>query len=221
LIKSWDDAENTSAVLIATGRLARSLDGRAPSTADQVVDLAVGLEAALAGPDKNEIALRLRSRAAGILTTDVDPPDAIYRDVKTLYDLRSTVAHGGSLSEKELKKAIMRVTGVGPSHWPAEQYLLALDRWRDLLRRAILARIALVTASVGWPTKGGQRDVDEFLIQETNRNAWQQHIQAFWTDQGLPDAPNLPTEARMTIGGNSETETDSDSLVLSEETEAK
>lgn len=114
------------------------------------MDLSIGLEAALAGTDKTEIGLRLRTRAADILATDADPPEAIYRAVKTLSDLRSTIVHGGSLSGKAVEKAIRSVSGAAATRWPAEHDRLALDRWRDLLRRAILTRIALTTAAVPW-----------------------------------------------------------------------
>lgn len=204
LVGSWGDEANWVAVRIALGRLGRSLDGRTPGIVDQVVDLAIGLEAALAGTDRTEIGLRLRTRAAGILATDADPTDAIYRDVKTLYDLRSTFVHGGSLSGKATHKAIRSVTGAAVTRWPAEQYLLAVDRWRDLLRRAILARIALTTATVTWTAgakRGGRLDVDELLLRENDRKAWRQHIRAFWAERGLADAPDPPPAARLTIGG--------------------
>lgn len=206
LIGSWGDEGSWVSVRVALNRLSRSVDGRTPGIVDQVVDLAIGLEAALAGTDKTEISLRLRTRAADILATDADSPDAIYRDVKTLYDLRSTVVHGGSLSEKSVKKAIASVTGVAATAWLAEQYLLALDRWRDILRRAVLARIALATATIPW-TVGGKRivDVDELLLRQDNRDAWRQHIRSFWADHGLPDAPNPPAAASLTIGTASRT----------------
>jgi len=198
MIGSWGDEGTWVPIRIALGRLGRSLDGGTPGIADQVVDLAIGIEAALAGTDRSEIGLRLRTRAASLLATDTDSPDAIYRDVKTLYDLRSTFVHGGTLAAKAGDKAIKSVTGAATAKWPMEQYLLALDRWRDLLRRAILARIALTTATVQWATKG-RLDVDEFLLRENDRNTWRQHIQAFWAGHGLPDAHNA-APARLTFG---------------------
>ncbi len=207
LIDSWGDEPGWVPVRIALGRLGRSLDGRTPGVVDQVVDLAIGLEAALAGTDKTEISLRLRSRAATLLATPDDAPDAIYRDVKTLYELRSTFVHGGSLPGKEVDKAIRRVTGANAAEWPAEQYLLALDRWRDLLRRAIIARIALATAATPWASGGrghGRVDVDELLLRPADRDAWREHVQSFWAGQGLPGAARPAQAARLTIGGKAE-----------------
>ena len=73
-----------------------------------------------------------------------------------------------------------------------DRYLLALDRWRDLLRRAILARIALVSAS-GHPWPAGRKvpgklDVDEILLRSVDREGWRDHIREFWIQQGLPAA---------------------------------
>lgn len=212
LIDSWGDEPSWVPVRIALGRLGRSLDGRTPGIVDQVVDLAIGLEAALAGTDKSEISLRLRSRAAALLATPDDPPDAIYRDVKTLYELRSTFVHGGSLPGKDLDKALKRVTGATVTEWPAEQYLLALDRWRDILRRAVLARIALASAVVPWlGGRAGQRiDVDELLLRERDRDEWRQHVQLFWADRGLPNTARPAQTASLTIGGKADRPADAE-----------
>jgi hypothetical protein len=201
LVDTWAADGDWIPVSIALGRLERSLDTSTPGIVDQVVDLAVGLEAALGGNEKTEISLRLRTRAANVLATDDDPSDAIYRDVKTLYRLRSTFVHGGTLSATDAQKAIRSVSGVSVSKWPGVQYLLAIDRWRDLLRRAILARIALVTAVVPWPgrTRRGKLDVDELLLRENQRDCWRQHVRTFWTELGLPYAPERAPPAHLAI----------------------
>jgi len=110
--------------------------------------------------------------------------------VKIAYDVRSTFVYGGTLPAKTVDKAIRRVTGATATDWRAEQYLLAIDRWRDTLRRAILARIALTTAATPWI--GGATsplDVDELLLRDAARDAWRAHVQEFWAGQGLADAP--------------------------------
>lgn len=207
LIQSWGDDPKWLAVRVALGRLGRSLDGRYPSLADQVVDLAIGLEAALGGADKSEIGLRLRARAAAILAADADPPEVIYRDVKTLYDLRSTFVHGGTLSGKAAAKAIKSVAAGLGGTCPAEEHLLALDRWRDLLRRAILARIALATAAIPWALgskEDRQLDVDGHLLRPDHRSAWRRHARTFWSAQGLPGVANPAPAARLVLGDASE-----------------
>jgi hypothetical protein len=203
LIGSFGEDDRWMTVRMALGRLGRSLDGLTPQLVDQAVDLAIGLEAALAGTDRTEIGLRLRTRAADLLATESDPPEAIYRDVKALYALRSTVVHGGRMSEKQVAKAITSLTATATGSSPAERYLLALDRWRDLLRRAILARIALTTAAKPWPAQAESErnfDIDELLLRENDRNAWRTHIRDFWEQRGLPNALEPPGAARFTIG---------------------
>lgn len=200
LLASWDLSDDWMPIRIALGRLNRSLDGRTPGIVDQVIDLSIGLEAALAGTERTEIGLRLRTRAAAVLATELDSPDAIYRDVKVLYELRSTFVHGGTLRGEAVNRAIRSVSGDDGTS--AEQYLRALDRWRDLLRRAILARVALTTADVPWPRRnaGKQRlDVDQLLLRDRDRESWRQQIKAFWEGQGLPDAHNPPPAPRRML----------------------
>lgn len=195
-VGSFEGKDEWLAIRIALGRLSRVLDGSSPWFADQVVDIAVGMEAALAGADVDEISLRLRTRAATILSTVDDPPDGIYRDVKTLYAIRSKIVHGSTLLEAQLTKAVNSVTGTDVTPMVGDRYLLALDRWRDLLRRAILARIALASASShSWPASRKvpeKLDVDEILLRPMDREAWRDHIREFWIQQGLSAAFGRP-----------------------------
>ena len=138
-----DDLE-TNPLRLAIGRLNRSMDGPSTAVADIVTDLSIGLEAALSGTDRSDVSLRLRLRAGDLLATPDDPGDRIYTDVKELYELRSGIIHGRVLSPSELTKSINRVSSAERSNLPGEQLELALDRWRELLRRAILVRAALV-----------------------------------------------------------------------------
>lgn len=203
LIRQFDGEATVSVgVRVALGRLVRSLDTWSPSLVDPIVDLAIGLEAALAGTDRTEVGLRLRTRAAGILAADGDPPDSVYRDVRTLYELRSAIVHGGSLSQKEFDKAVLTVAGVSPAQSRAEQQLIAVDRWRDLLRRAVLARIALETAHVPWARGPSKKalDIDQLLLLEEDRNSWREHIRAFWDYLGLPEAVDPLGPPRLWLG---------------------
>ena len=60
------------------------MDGPSTAVADVVIDLAIGLEAALSGTEGADVGLRLRVRAADLLTTAADPGDRIYDDIKAL-----------------------------------------------------------------------------------------------------------------------------------------
>ena len=181
-----DDLE-TNPLLLAIGRLNRSVNGPSTTVADVVVDLSIGLEAALSGTDTSDVSLRLHLRAADLLATADDPGNIIYEDVKQLYGLRSAIIHGKVLKPGVLTKSIGRVSSAERSSYTGEQIALALDRWRDLLRRAILARAALSTETSLWPLKESI-DVDRVLRTESERAAWIAHIRSYWTDLGLASA---------------------------------
>ena len=178
---------DTNPLLLAIGRLNRSLDGPATIVADIVIDLSVGLEAALSGTDTSDVGLRLRVRAADLLATPDDPGDIIYEDVKLLYEFRSAIIHGKILKPGALTKSISRVSSATRSSYTGEQIALALDRWRDLLRRSILVRGALAADPSLWPLKSSI-DVDRVLRTESKRAAWLAHIRSYWADVGLASA---------------------------------
>ena len=160
---------------------------------DQLVDLATALEGALAGTTKTEVVLRLRSRASALLATDADPAGAIFRDIGTLYDIRSAVVHGGSLSQKDLKKKIMSISTI-PANDPLGLATdRAVDRLRDLVRRALLCRLALADGKAPlWPLN---RDdgVDEKLAnaqtRELWRTSWRQRFASFGAGFAAEPAP--------------------------------
>lgn len=181
-----DDLE-TNPLMLAIGRLNRSMDGPSTTVADIVIDLSVGLEATLSGIDTSDVSLRLRVRAADLLASHDDPGEIIYDDVKRLYELRSAIIHGRILTSSSLRRMIGRVSSVENTSNPGEQFELALDRWRDLLRRAILARAALAAEDLLWPLAESV-DVDRELRSPSRRDAWLAHIGAYWADVGLARA---------------------------------
>lgn len=204
-----DDLE-ANPLLIATGRLNRSMDGSSVAVADVLIDLSVGLEAALSGTDSSDVSLRLRLRAADLLTTPDDPGDRIYKDVKELYRLRSGIIHGTGVTGAEVKKSINRVSSTSRSSLPGEQLELALDRWRDLLRRAILARAALATEDSLWPLKNSV-DVDGELRTESRRAAWLAYSRRYWTDLGLASALDPIGLLQLTLTPEADGTADDDS----------
>jgi hypothetical protein len=119
-----------------------------------IVDLATALEAVLVDePDGTEgITVRLRTRSAGLLATNDDPPAKIFNDVGAFYDLRSTFVHGGNLSEKRLRSKILGISTLTERSALGIAAAQALDRMRDIARRAILARLCLATGPEPiWP----------------------------------------------------------------------
>ena len=82
---------------------------------EKLVDLATGLEAALlgGGPTENEgVTLRLRTRASALLATPTDPAIDVFKDVNTLYSIRSSLVHGGQLDRRKLERMVGAVTSV-------------------------------------------------------------------------------------------------------------
>lgn len=143
---------------------------------DQLVDLTTALEAALSGKSTTDVLLRLRNRAAALLATDQDPATVIFHDVGTVYNLRSSLVHGGELTEKQLKKLITKVSTVPPNAMLGTATGYVIDRTRDLVRRSLLARICL--AGEGdeslWPLDADP-GVDAALADDDARTEWRQH----------------------------------------------
>lgn len=208
LVDEWlgGDELETNPLLLAIGRLNRSLDGPSTSVADIAVDLSIGLEAALAGADTSDVSLRLRVRAADLLATPDDPGDVIYEDVKLLYELRSAIIHGKILKPGALTKSIGRVSSAARTNFAREQVELAIDRWRDLLRRAILVRAALAAEESLWPLKGSG-DIDRMLRTESKRLAWLAHIRSYWADAGLASSLAPVPPLRLTLSDTTDQST--------------
>jgi hypothetical protein len=163
---------------VAMSKFNRSYSGDSPY--EHLVDLATALEAALIGAEKETegLTLRLRSRVAALLATDDDPARALFGDVGLLYGLRSRLVHGGQIKEKDLRKDIGRISTV-----PAEDFEYrfgvalghAVDRMRDLVRRAILARLCLAAGpNPLWPFDG-ETPVDAILSDDAHRASWRAH----------------------------------------------
>ena len=139
---------------------------------EAVVDLMTALEATLSGVDRLDIVLRVCNRAATLLTTISDPPSSIFGDLKKLYDMRSTLVHGSAVSQKDLKKWTTTLSTFRPSPWPGVVMERATDRLRDLVRRALLARLALCDTGT-WPLDdGGILAIDQELADPAKAARW-------------------------------------------------
>jgi hypothetical protein len=159
---------------------------------DAFVDLATTMEAIFVsgGASNEDIGLRLRSRAAALLATEEDPGRKIFTDVGRLYNIRSKLVHGGSLTMKDLERDLRNLVpnyGGVPS---AVALSFALDRFRDLARRAILARLSLASGeSPLWPF-AGDTQVDAELADDAGRQKWRSSWTSRLSDLGLAQAIN-------------------------------
>jgi hypothetical protein len=162
---------------------------------EQVVDLSTAFEAALSGAATTDVTLRLCNRAAALLVTERDPATAIFDDIKVLYDLRSTLVHGGSLTHKALRRKVYALSTV-PTE---EMYGIALgylvDRLRDLVRRSLLMRICLAArAEPLWPL-GSDDGVDSSLADEATRQVWRDAWRSELARIGATSSADRPRSA--------------------------
>jgi hypothetical protein len=144
---------------------------------EKIVDLSTALEATLSGQDKADVTLRVCTRAAQLLSTDSDLPPMIFADVKTLYDMRSSLVHGAAIKESHLNGWLRKISFIPEDDPPMMRIERAVDRLRDLVRRSILMRLAL-SSEGRWPLRGNPPPLDQILTHAPGaqdwRDAWQQ-----------------------------------------------
>lgn len=147
---------------------------------DKIIDLSIALEAALSGDKNTEITFRLQSRAAALLATNRDPEAVLFDDIKHFYALRSRFVHGSAPSGKALEKTLRKISRVPEG----EQFNTfrsdaVVDRLRDIVRRAILARLFIAARDPEhWRRDSAHLD-RAILTHEgkmTLRNAWREPL---------------------------------------------
>jgi len=153
--------------------------------------------------DAEGLSLRLRSRAAALLSIDSDPAQPIFNDITQLYDLRTRLVHGAELTQKDFRKMVRGISTV-PEERVESMFGIglgfALDRLRDLVRRAILARLGLAAGDDPlWPLRG-DAPVERQLADDDTRRAWRQRWRQVLEDAGIGDAvsPHRPAIAYLT-----------------------
>jgi hypothetical protein len=139
---------------------------------EQLISLATALEAVLAGTDKDDVTLRLRVRAAALLATDTDSGSTVFGDVGTLYAMRSRLVHGANIKERDVIKFAQGMSTVSETHMHGLAVAQAVARARDLVRRALLARLCLASGDEPlWPL-AGTTPVDALLADDGTRAKW-------------------------------------------------
>ena len=183
------------ALLVATNRFLRS--HRAAAWGDVVIDIAIALEAALSTGEKDEITLRIKTRAANLLARPGDPPGVIFGDVGELLRIRGKVAHGEPIPQKRWEDLY---AARGLTQVMVEDRLAVLfDRWRDLVRRAILARLFLDDLGIWHIGAIPQGGVDEALIDPIKRLEWRRSVRRRSIELGIPAAIDPPPPLRDTL----------------------
>jgi len=166
---------------------------------ETLVDLATALEAILAGGESEAegLTLRLRNRAAALLAADGDPARAVFGDVGLLYGLRSKLVHGGQIKQSALRRDLGRIStmpeGEAESRFGVA-IAYAVDRMRDLVRRAILAMLCLAAEpDPVWPFIG--TGVDALVSDDETRGHWRASWHAKLSALGIEAAANPPSKA--------------------------
>lgn len=163
---------------IAGQRFNRSFGGE--YWQERLIDLAIGLEAAMGQEDDPaELSLRLRNRAATLLADPHDEAARIFDDLGIIYELRSRVMHGSRQDPKRLMARIEKVPAAALRTLPGTKTEFFIDRFRDLVRRAILARLFLAQGeSPAW-SLGGAKDLDKRLVDDLER----QRLRNLWRER--------------------------------------
>jgi hypothetical protein len=189
-----DEAQVKRTNMVATSfdlALERFLRTYSPASPfDNIVDLATALEALLTGSDTGTeaISLRLKSRAAALLWTTSDPASAIFNDIGRFYGLRSTLVHGGKVKESDLRADIGKISTITDTEMFGTATGHAVDRMRDIVRRAFLARLCLAEVpDPVWPFEGSTA-VDRILSDEDQRSAWRTKWRARMSEIGAASA---------------------------------
>lgn len=159
---------------------------------EQLVDLATAFEGALSGSETTDVVLRLRTRAAALLATSNDSARRIFDDVGTLYFLRSRLVHGGELKRRELERRIRSISIVPEDTMFGIAVDHAIDRLRDLVRRALLARICLAAIDEPVWQLGSDPAVDAELSDDATRRRWRDDWHGVLTDIDAAFASDRP-----------------------------
>lgn len=145
------------------------------SWTEQLIDLATALEAAISGKDKEDVTLRLRTRAAALLATDGDSGADVFRDVGILYGMRSNLVHGNSIEVKAVEKFARDLSRDPGTEMYGLAVAKAMDRARDIVRRAILARLCLGSGDEPvWAFTDESVPVDRILADDRGRQQWRE-----------------------------------------------
>lgn len=164
---------------------------------DKIIDLSIALEAALSGDKNTEITFRLQSRAAALLATNRDPEAALFDDIKHFYAIRSRFVHGSAPNARGIEKVLRKISRVPEGeHFNTFRSDAVIDRLRDIVRRAILARLFIVAHAPGlWPRDDTHLD-RAILTDEgktTLKDAWRTPLLDLGQTAGVEAASQLST----------------------------
>ena len=106
--------------------------------------------------------------------------------MQDLYGLRSDVIHGNTKLRRTLSQ-LWEARGLDQVLDTDKLHVL-MDRWREIVRRAIAVRLLLADSSVGeplWPARGDPK-VDLLLVRKDERDRWRTRLAEGAANLGLP-----------------------------------
>jgi len=183
------DEPRSQVMTVATGRFHAALDRRWWD--EQLLELTIGLEAALLGGDQEgEITHRLRTRAAALLSSAEEPPERVFDEIGALYEMRSSIVHGSPISDRHARRLLEAMQSSQASEMAGERFAVIVDRARDILRRAIITRLCLSEgAAPVWPWKTSRGfSVDRSLTNPDTAREWRSYVQDRLGALGFPEA---------------------------------
>src|SRR5262245_10515471 len=114
-----------------------------------------------------------------------DPPERIFDDVGHLYRMRSNLVHGTPIRERDWERVYEAMDVDDITELFDVRLMPILDRWRDLVRRAILTRLLLEQPPKKWPSDG---NLDAAISGPTRRREWRRDIRDRARTMHLGDA---------------------------------
>lgn len=147
---------------------------------EKIVDLTIALESLFSPTDTTqELAYRIRMRAAWLLGVDKEEEEKsskIYDRVKTMYDIRSSVVHGGLLDENTVKKWLNDLldNSTGDTQHLERMLEPAVESARSIVRRAIIACRKLSNLEPSGPFWPFPPNFDKIMADDRSRRLWQQ-----------------------------------------------
>lgn len=171
---SWPRRYRLDTMDTALGRF--SMSYKLQTWLENMVDLTIALEALFGPEDNKELSHRIALRCAWLLNVDENVTNnRIYNQVRTMYDIRSSVVHGRTPRENKIRKWIQTLSGItydeSKSH--SEQLEVALESARDIVRKAIRACMNLSKLGAKGPHFPFPSKFDEHIVTAGQQRLWQ------------------------------------------------
>jgi hypothetical protein len=166
---------NVSPIDIAEGRFFRSYE--TGGWFENILDLTIALEALFSPSDSQEISHRIALRCAWLLgayAATSTNRNRVYECVRAMYELRSSVVHGGTPGEKKVQKWIGILAGTSydrTKDWALREQ--ALESAREIVRKSLRACTRLSKLPHGGPHWPLPANFDQCMVEPVEQRKWQ------------------------------------------------